>query len=340
MGLLSASNLSEVSPEPASDETLKKFHTPRYLHALKAASRGDIDIDAFHMGIGGPDCPVFKGVYKGAALAVGATLTGADLILKEKTAIAFNPSGGFHHAWPEKAAGFCYLNDNALACIILAEAKKRVLYLDVDVHHGDGVQAAFYDRCDVMTISLHQSGNTIFPGSGFEDEIGTGQGKGFSVNVPLPPGTYDKAYMHAYMEIVDPLIEKFNPDVIVFELGADTLSGDPLAHLSLTNNTYVKIINSILAYNKPILATGGGGYNPESTARAWALAWTVFSGEEADMHHAGMGIGGVLLENTEWAGGLRDRQLPVSEQQQQSVLPQINDTIQKIKNTIFPIHGL
>ena len=123
------------------------------------------------------------------------------------------------------------MNDVALACTVLAEAKKKVLYLDVDVHYGDGVANAFYDRNDVMTISFHESGRTLFPGTGFEDEIGTGAGKGYCVNVPMPVGTYDQAYMMAFKAVAIPLIKAFNPDVIVLQLGADGLAGDPLAHL-------------------------------------------------------------------------------------------------------------
>jgi len=339
MGLLSGPSRSVAAPEPAERIVLKKFHSARYLHALKAASNGKWDIEALNMGIGSQDCPVFKGLYEYATLATGATLLGADLIVQGKADIAFNPSGGYHHAGPEKATGFCYINDVALACIILAEQKKKVLYLDVDVHHGDGVAYAFYDRSDVMTISLHQNPKTLFPGTGFEDEIGEGPGKGYCVNVPLPVGTYDQEYMRAFKVIVLPLIGAFNPDVIVFELGADALAGDPLANLHLTNNVYAEIINHLLSFDKPILATGGGGYNVGNTVRAWALAWSVFCGADSgeDLDHA---IGGVLLESTEWQGGFRDRRLAVSKSQRESVVPAIDETIQKIKEMIFPIHGL
>ena len=339
MGLLAGDGRSVVAPVPADRIVLKKFHSARYLHALKAASNGKWDIEALNMGIGSQDCPVFKGLYEYATLATGATLLGADLLVQGKADIAFNPSGGYHHAGPEKAAGFCYINDVALACIILAEQKKKVLYLDVDVHHGDGVAYAFYDRSDVMTISLHQNPKTLFPGTGFEDEIGEGPGKGYCIDVPLPVGTYDQEYMRAFKAIVLPLIGAFNPDVIVFELGADALAGDPLANLHLTNNVYAEIINHLLSFNKPILATGGGGYHVGNTVRAWALAWSVFCGDDSgeDLDHA---IGGVLLESTEWQGGFRDRRLAVSKSQRESVVPAIDETIQKIKEMIFPIHGL
>jgi acetoin utilization protein AcuC len=339
MGLLSGEGIREVPPEPADRKTLKKFHTARYLHALKKAEQGQWDLDALHMGLGTTDCPIFRGMYDYAVLAAGATLVGAELILSGEVDVAFNPSGGYHHAFPEKAAGFCYINDNALACTVLAEAGKRVLYLDVDVHYGDGVAYAFYDRSDVMTISLHENPKMLFPGTGFEDEVGEGGGRGYCVNLPLPAGTFDQAYVYAFDSIAVPLIGAYKPDVIVFELGADTLAGDPLAHLYLTNNTYAAIVERLLRFNKPILMTGGGGYHVENTVRAWALAWSVLSAQDT-AHGLEAAMGGVMLQSTDWQGGLRDRQLRVTSQQRQTVLSAIDASIGIIKATVFPIHGL
>ena len=339
MALLSGDNITEVAPVPAQRMVLKKFHSARYLHALKTAAKGHWDTEALDMGIGTLDCPIFAGMYDYGILAVGGTLSGAKLILSGSADIAFNPSGGFHHAGPEHASGFCYIDDAALACMVLAEEGKRVLYLDVDVHHGDGVAYGFYDRSDVMTISFHENPETLFPGTGFVDEIGKEEGKGYCVNVPLPVGTYDEVYMKAFEAITLPLIDAYKPDVIVFELGADALAGDPLAHLCLTNNTYADIIEHLLSFNTPIVATGGGGYNIENTVRAWALAWSVFTGAESehDMHH---GVGGVMLESTDWQGGLRDRAFAVSQAQREMVIPTVEKTIAAVKAKIFPIHKL
>ena len=339
MRLLAGNGRKEVAPVPAERVTLKKFHTARYLHALKTASKGRWDVEALGMGIGTSDCPIFDGLYDYAVLVTGGTLVAANLLLSGSAEVAFNPSGGFHHAHPERASGFCYINDVALACHVLAERGKRVLYLDVDVHHGDGVAYAFYDRCDVMTISFHEDPRILFPGTGFENEIGDGPGKGYCVNVPLPVGTYDQAYMTAFESIAIPLMAAFNPDVIVFELGADALAGDPLAHLYLTNNVYADIITHLLTLNKPILMTGGGGYNIDNTVRAWALAWTVLCG--ADSGNAdNLPLGGVMLESTDWQGGLRDRAIAVSSQQRDAVMPAIEATIEAIKASVFPLHGL
>jgi acetoin utilization protein AcuC len=190
-----------------------------------------------------------------------------------------------------------------------------------------------------MTISFHENPKLLFPGTGFEDEIGEGQGRGYCVNVPLPAGTYDEAYLYAFDSVAVPLIQAYKPDVIVFELGADTLAGDPLAHLYLTNNTYAEIVQRLLRFNKPILMTGGGGYNVENTVRAWALAWSVLSDQDiGDGMEAAMG--GVMLQSTDWQGGLRDRELPITGQQQEMVLPALRASIETLKASIFPIHGL
>ncbi|MBW1821975.1 MAG: acetoin utilization protein AcuC, partial [Deltaproteobacteria bacterium] len=259
LGLLESNGIKEIAPISATRSELEAFHSTRYLDELQLAAEGKLTKEGSVMGFGTPDCPVFSDMYKYASWACGATLTGAELILSGEADIAFNPSGGFHHAKVEKASGFCCLNDVVLGCLRLTEKNKRVLYLDVDAHHCDGVQDAFYVRKDVMVISLHESGKTLFPWTGFENEIGEGPGLGFNVNVPLPVGIFDEAYMTVFYKIVLQLIKAYKPDVIVLELGMDALAGDTLAHLGLTNNTYVEIINELLSFNKPILATGGGG---------------------------------------------------------------------------------
>jgi len=339
MDLLTGPGLEEKIPSLAPRNILEKFHTPRYLDALEAVSKGKLDVEAFRMGIGSEDCPAFKQVYEYASLACGATLEGARLILDAAAEIAFNPSGGYHHAGPERAAGFCYINDVALACRLLAEQGKRVLFLDLDIHHCDGVQDAFYHRSDVMTVSLHESGRTQFPGTGFENEIGIGEGRGYSVNVPLPVGTYDEVYLRAFRKAVLPMIEVFDPDVIVLELGMDGLTGDPLGHWNLTNNVFVDAINLVLDFNKPILATGGGGYNVENTARGWALAWTVLTGQDV-LEDIGLGLGGVMLESTEWQGGLRDRTQIPNAARRKEVDPEVDATIEKVTNNLFSVHNL
>jgi acetoin utilization protein AcuC len=226
-----------------------------------------------------------------------------------------------------------------LGCLRLVQAGKRVLFLDVDAHHSDGVQAAFYRRADVMTVSLHESGETLFPGTGFVDELGEGEGRGYSVNVPLPAGTYDEAYLRAFHAVVPPLLGAYAPDVIVLELGMDCLAGDPLTHLRLTNNAYAEVVERVLAFDKPLVVTGGGGYHPENTARGWALAWRLFCGEEAE-DPAMLGLGGVFLGTSDWHGGLRDRVLAPSAEERAEVDAKLETTIQAVREKVFPLHGL
>lgn len=338
MGLLSGDGRAEIAPVRSTRADLERFHKAHYLDAIIAAEKGNLTPAAFAMGLGTPDCPVFKGMYEYASLASGATITGARLILNGDARIAFNPSGGYHHAFADRAAGFCYINDIVLGALVLADSGKRVAFLDLDVHHSDGVQAAFYDRSDILTISLHESGKTLFPGTGFEDETGVGPGKGYSVNVPLPVGTYDAAYRTAFQQAALPLLKAYNPDVLMIELGMDTLAGDPLAHLHLTNNVIADILEELIGLGKPILATGGGGYNVENTVRAWALLWSVMCGEHTE--DLSIGMGGVMLASTEWAGGLRDRVLLSDAGKRGNVDAEIDRVVSTIRSTVFPLFGL
>ena len=325
MGLLSGDARSEVAPVATERDTLLGFHTTRYLDALQNAPEGYLDVEYLQMGLGTPDCPIFRGMYEYAALACGGSLKGAELILMDETDVAFNPSGGYHHAHPGRASGFCYMNDVALACMALAGRGRKVLFVDIDAHHADGVQGAFYDRRDVMTISFHESGRTLFPGTGFVDEIGSGEGEGFSVNVPLPLGTYDEPFLDAFHQIALPLIEAYEPDVLVLELGMDALASDPLTHLALTNNAHSEVISLLRGYSKPLLVTGGGGYHVENTVRSWALGWSVMSGQDTDEHPA--------LE-------LRDRKIAPHADQVAVVVPYVESMVRTVKASIFPIHGL
>jgi acetoin utilization protein AcuC len=340
MDLLGGQGRREVTPEPADRGALLGFHMAAYLDALEAAPKGHLDFDALSMGLGSADCPVFRGMYENSALACGASLTGADLILAGEVDVAFNPSGGMHHAHPGSCGGFCYMNDVVLACERLAAAGKRVLFLDIDVHHCDGVQDAFYGRRDVLTLSYHQDPATLFPGTGFVEQMGDGEGDGYTVNVPLPPGLYDEAFSRAFQAVAVPVIGAYKPDVIVLELGMDMLSGDPLANLQLTNNAHAEAIDYLMTLNLPILATGGGGYHVKNTVRGWALAWSIFCGEAASLDDMSLGLGGVLLETTDWQGGLRDRMLVSHAQQREAVEPVLDATLEKVRSLVFPKLGL
>lgn len=339
LGLLGVAGRVEVAPRKASLAELKAFHTAAYLAELQRVAGGDLTVDGLRMGLGGPDTPVFKDMFDYGAWACGASLTAAELLMAGDADVAFNLLGGFHHAHAGKAGGFCFLNDVVLACLTLAGAGRRVACLDVDAHHGDGTQAAFYHRNDVLTISLHESGKTLFPWGGFENEIGEGPGLGYNVNVPLPADTYDEAYLLAFDRVVAPLLGAYEPDVVVLELGLDTLAGDPLTHLHLTNNVAAEIVRRLLRWQRPMLVTGGGGYHVENTVRGWALAWRNFCGE-GDEDDFSLGMGGVMLGCSEWAGGLRDRELVVTTERRRAVEPELRATLDAVVRNVFRHHGL
>lgn len=338
-GSLGGVGRTEVAPRPATIEALQRFHTDAYLEQLQRAATGDLTVEALHMGLGGADTPVFPAMFDYGCWAVGAGLTAAELLLEGRADIAFNLLGGFHHAFPAHAGGFCYLNDVVLACERLAAAGWRVFCLDLDAHHGDGTQAAFYRRADVFTVSIHESGRTLYPWGGWESEIGEGAGDGYNANLGLPARCHDAAFLRALDAFALPLLDAFDPDVVVVELGMDTLAGDPLTHLSLTNNVCVELAFRLLARGRPLLVIGGGGYHVENTVRAWALAWRAFGGEE-ETHDLSLGLGGVFLGSSEWAGGLRDPERPVDPQQGREVDAGLDEALALARDKLFPRHGL
>jgi acetoin utilization protein AcuC len=194
--------------------------------------------------------------------------------------VAFNIAGGLHHAMKSKASGFCYVNDPVIGILRLLNRGKRVAYIDIDAHHGDGVQKAFYQTDRVLTISLHESGYSLFPGTGFEYEIGEGKGEGYSVNLPFLPDTDDEVYLWAFEEIVPELVRAFHPDVVVTQLGVDTFCNDPLTNLHLSIFGFEKVVRRIKDLAPKWVALGGGGYDISNVARAWTSAWAVMNGIE------------------------------------------------------------
>ena len=281
-GAFDAANASRINPPPATDEELQLFHTPDYIDAVRILSAGETPATpARQFGLGVGDNPLFRGMDKISRLKTGGGLAGARLLLEGTASVAFNFSGGLHHARPSQASGFCIFNDVAVAIHWLLTQGQRVAYVDIDAHHGDGVQAAFDDTDQVLTISLHQDGRTLFPGTGSVDEIGHGRGEGYSVNVPLPPGTDDETYLWAFRELVPPLVRRFAPDVLVTQLGVDTHHLDPLTHMELTTAGHIALFEELAALSPgKWLTCGGGGYNLDVVPRSWTLAFGVMSGQE------------------------------------------------------------
>ena len=330
---------SVVAPRSASREELMEYHTGTYLDVLERVSGGTFTADDLFFGLGTPDTPVFHDLYPYASLAAGAGLTATELLLSGEYHYCFSPSGGYHHAYADKAGGFCYINDMVLACKKLALAGKRVFCLDLDAHHGNGTQAAFYSDPRVFTVSFHESGKTLFPWAGFEDEIGEGEGRGFNVNLSLPAGTDDDAYTRVFPQVVPPLISAFNPDFIVLEIGMDILSVDPLTHLSMTNNAIADVLPQLRAIGIPVLMVGGGGYNPTATARGWALCWQTVCGMATDTDLT-IGMGGMFLGNAEWNGGLRDMRSYARGDEKHAIDEQLQRSVDTIRKTVFPLHGI
>ena len=276
-----APNVTRVESRMATEEELALFHTEDYVEAVRALSEGDASgVTAARFGFGPGDNPVFRGMYEASALKTGSGIQGAELLMDGACDVAFNVSGGLHHAHPARASGFCIFNDVAVAIHWLVERGARVAYVDIDAHHGDGVQAAFSNTDQVLTLSLHQDGRTLFPGSGFVDETGRGAGEGTSVNVPLPPHTDDETYLWAFRQVVPPIIRRFAPDVLVSQLGVDTHVRDPLTHLALTTEGHEALFKELAALTPGRwLACGGGGYNLDVVPRSWTLAFGVMSAQ-------------------------------------------------------------
>ncbi len=269
-----------VSPRLATPAELGLFHTEEYIEAVRNLSQGETEFNPRRYNFGPGDNPVWMGMYETESLKVGSTLVAAELVTSNRVDVAFSFGGGMHHAGPAFASGFCVFNDAAVAITWLRQKGLRVAYVDIDAHHGDGVQDAFYDNDQVLTISLHETGLYLFPGSGFVEEMGRGAGRGYAVNLPFAPYTDDEVYLWAFEEIVPPLVERFQPDIVVSQLGVDTHHRDPLTHLCLTTAGYTAAVTAIKQLAPRWLALGGGGYDIDVVARSWTLAYGIMSGQE------------------------------------------------------------
>lgn len=278
------SPLDVLTPALARDEDLLLVHTPEYVAAVRSARPDRPDPTLARFGLGTEDNPVFWAMHEAGCLAAGASLTGAELIATRKLDHALNLAGGLHHAQAARASGFCIYNDAAVAIAHLRRRHGcRVAYVDIDAHHGDGVQWAFYYDPDVLTISLHETGRFLFPGTGFVNERGAGPGYGYAVNVPLEPFTEDDSWQEAFLAVVPPLVRRFRPHVIVSQHGCDGHRLDPLAHLALTTQSYEVAARTLHALAHEVcegrwLALGGGGYDWRVVPRVWALLWAEMAG--------------------------------------------------------------
>ncbi|HEY9162406.1 MAG TPA: acetoin utilization protein AcuC [Desulfomonilia bacterium] len=325
-----------IDPCSATVEIARLFHTEDYIDVLRSANSGHFDFSMMGYGLGSGDNPVFKGVYELAMAMLGATMKGAEMMASGEADIVFNVNGGLHHGKPAYAEGFCYVNDIAVAInYLLKHGFKRIMYVDLDAHHGNGVQDAFYDTDEVLFLSLHQSGDTIYPGTGFESEMGAGRGYGYTVNVPLPEYTDDEAYGRVFDEVFHPLVKSYGPELIVAQIGLDTLKKDPLTNLRCTNIGYTRIIREIKDSCPKIMALGGGGYNIGDSVRGWSLAWSVLNRLEPQDQYEGIISGNFSHAHHE--GSLYDEPYNLSPVLKEAVNNFINAKLEFIRSNIFPI---
>ncbi|MBI4635229.1 MAG: acetoin utilization protein AcuC [Candidatus Rokubacteria bacterium] len=338
-GLTRGPGIAVHFAEPAEESAIEPFHERPYLEVLKASEGGVAPGAAARYGLGPGDNPVFPGVWSAARLVAGGSLRAAQLIAGGEVERAFHFAGGLHHAMPARASGFCYVNDAVLAIQHLRARGLRVAYVDIDAHHGDGVQWAFYGDPSVLTISTHERGDYLFPGTGFVEETGTGAGVGYAVNLPLEPYTDSEVYLPAFEAVVPPLLEAFRPDVVVAQLGIDSHLTDPLTHLALDIQGFARAVARIAALAPRLLALGGGGYDLQNVARAWTAAWAVLNGVElppdlppsfaADARRYGFR-----------SGSLWDPPGEIPEPRRRLAREFAARQVEAIQRTIFPIHAL
>jgi acetoin utilization protein AcuC len=287
LGVLSRPGVTVLAPDPADLTELELVHDADYIGAVRQAGLDGRANGRY--GLGTPDNPVFPDMHEASALVAGATLAAARAVWRGQTGHAANIAGGLHHAMRRSASGFCVYNDPAIAIKwMLAQGARRIAYVDLDVHHGDGVQAAFYDDPRVLTISLHEHPATLFPGTGLASEIGSGEGRGYAVNVALPAGTGDAGWLRAFDAVVPPLLRAFGPEVLVSQHGCDSHRLDPLANLELSIDAQrrAQLMVHDLAHETAggrWLLTGGGGYQlVHVVPRSWTHLLAVAAGHPVD----------------------------------------------------------
>ncbi|MGH3784000.1 MAG: acetoin utilization protein AcuC [Pseudonocardiaceae bacterium] len=335
-----------LAPVPATDDELRTVHSDDYVTAVKQTSRGYVG-----HGLGTPDNPVFYRMHEASALVAGGSLAAAEEILTGRAERAVNIAGGLHHAMRDYASGFCIYNDCALAIRRLLDGGVfRVAYVDIDVHHGDGVQEAFADDARVLTISLHQHPATLFPGTGESADVGASGAEGSAVNLPLPPGTGDDGWLRAFHAVVPALLRAFQPEVLVTQHGADTHFEDPLANLELSVDGQRAAHRALADLADTTaggrwLALGGGGYSLfRVVPRSWTHLLGVLLNREVDPKAA------VPAEWTAYAANVaRGTQLPIS--MSDGAAPSwtpwdgtggtgVDQAIQETRRAVYPLHGL
>ena len=337
--LLTFPSTHSVESEPATDDELLVFLKPDYLKVLKAADTGHTPVDAFRYGLGTPDNPILPGIYRWSALVAGASLRAMRLVDSSEVGRAFNISGGLHHAGPGRASGFCYINDAALIIADLCRRGRRVAYVDIDAHHGDGVQWAFYDTDQVLTLSIHESGDTLFPGTGFVGEIGEGRGEAYSVNIPLSAAADDEIFLWCFNEVIPPLVAAFQPDILVTQLGIDAHRSDPLSHIGISLGAFGHALRRLKDLCGRWVALGGGGYDLRNVARAWTAAWAIMNDCELPASLPPSFL--AQHKEIEWNGATFIDAPAISEGAAKACAwEEARETVEFLRRSVFPRHGI
>lgn len=325
----------QIAPRHATLDELAWFHTPDYLRAVEVLSQGMTDLapERYNFSEVG-DNPPYEGMFGASTLSTGGSLVAAELVAAGDVEVAFNVAGGLHHAASDHASGFCIFNDPVIAIEALRRKGLRVMYVDIDCHHGDGVQGAFYDTNDVLTLSMHESGRYLFPGTGEVRELGVGEGKGFSVNVPLAPHTDDEIFHWAFDAVVPPIVDAFVPDVLVTQLGMDTHFDDPITHLEMTVQGHGEAVRKLGQMTKKWVALGGGGYDMSAVARGWCLDFGLMMGEELPDEIPSS------YRNNYGLIHLRDDASTIGVQHRKVATEFVESSVAEVRRLIFPIHRL
>ncbi|KAG8533578.1 histone deacetylase [Bacidia gigantensis] len=267
--------------KPATNYEMAQFHTDEYVEFLKKVTPDNMEQYQKEQGRFnvGDDCPVFDGLFEFCGISAGGSMEGAARLNRGKCDVAINWAGGLHHAKKSEASGFCYINDIVLGILELLRYNHRVLYIDIDVHHGDGVEEAFYTTDRVMTVSFHKYGE-YFPGTGELRDIGVGSGKHYAVNFPLRDGIDDKSYKEIFEPVIQSVMDYYRPNAIVLQCGGDSLSGDRLGCFNLSMNGHANCVNFVKSFNLPVLVLGGGGYTMRNVSRTWAYETGLLVGQK------------------------------------------------------------
>ncbi len=355
IGVFERPGISFRPPVTASDELLGLVHDPLYVgYVRRMVPEQIVNAAGRHFGFGSADNPVFYRMHEASALVSGASMTAAEAVWQGRAERAVNLSGGLHHAMRDHASGFCVYDDPAVAIAwLLSAGAARVAYVDVDVHHGDGVQAAFYADPRVLTISLHESGRTLFPGTGFASEVGSGEGAGYSVNVALPAGTGDSGWLRAFEAVVPPVLGAYRPQILVTQHGCDTHWLDPLAHLTCSvdgqRTAYRRLaeLAGSCAGGKWV-ALGGGGYEVGRVVpRAWTHLLAELTGAQVNgvtpadwQEEVIRRVGGPAPGNLTDLEDAGDTPAVHGAPWEGSTGTALDESIDATRRAVFPFHGL